>query len=141
MRRTGENEGAMVCKVLVVEDQLLIALHIEEAVLALGHEVVGIAANRRDALSQSDDCDVAFVDVQLQDGPTGPEIGRSLAEKGITVVFMTANPEALAGGVPGTLGVISKPLFDLELIGAVQYAAEICAGGDPLPPERLRRFT
>jgi CheY-like chemotaxis protein len=130
----------MSCKVLVVEDQLLIALHIEEAVLALGHDVVGIAANRRDALAQADDCEVAFVDVQLQDGPTGPEIGRALAEKGIAVVFMTANPEALADGVPGTLGVISKPLFDLELIGAIQYAIEVQAGGDPLPPERLRRF-
>ena len=130
----------MSCRVLVVEDQLLIALHIEEAVLALGHNVVGIAANRRDALAYANDCDVAFVDVQLQDGPTGPEIGRALAQQGIAVVFMTANPEVLADGVPGTLGVIPKPLFDLELIGAIQYAVEMRAGGNPLPPERLRRF-
>ncbi len=136
----GDNEGAMSFKILVVEDQLLIALHIEEAVLALGHDVVGIAANKRDALAFVDKCDVAFVDVQLQDGPTGPEIGRSLAEHGISVVFMTANPEALADGVTGTLGVISKPLFDLELIGAIQYATEVHAGGEPIPPERLRSF-
>lgn len=130
----------MAFRILVVEDQLLIALHIEEAVLALGHEVAGIAANRADALRLSDDCDIAFVDVQLQDGPTGPDIGRSLAANGTTVVFMTANPEALAGGIPGALGVISKPLFDLELIGSIQYAAEVRAGNNAMPPERMRRF-
>jgi two-component system, response regulator PdtaR len=127
-------------RVLVVEDQLLIALHIEEAVMALGFDVIGIAANRKDALKHRSDCDIAFVDVQLQDGVTGPQIGQALAEDGVTVVFMTANPEALEDGIPGTLGVISKPLFDLELIGAIQYAAEVRSGGNALPPERLKRF-
>jgi two-component system, response regulator PdtaR len=130
----------MAFRVLVVEDQLLIALHIEEAVMALGLDVIGIAANRVDALKYRADCDIAFVDVQLQDGVTGPQIGQALAEDGVTVVFMTANPEALDGGIPGTLGVISKPLFDLELIGAIQYAAEVRSGGNALPPERLKRF-
>jgi CheY-like chemotaxis protein len=127
-------------RILVVEDQLLIALHIEEAVLALGHEVAGIAANRADALGFENLCDIAFVDVQLQDGPTGPDVGRALAASGVTVIFMTANPEALASGVPGTLGVISKPLFDLELISAIQYATELRAGHPAVAPERLRQF-
>ncbi|TRL36172.1 response regulator [Rhizobium straminoryzae] len=128
-------------KILVVEDQLLIALHIEDAVIALGHEVAGIAANRADAMRLADCCDIALVDVQLQDGPTGPAIGRRLAETGKTVVFMTANPEALDDDIPGALGVISKPLFDLELIGSIQYAAAVHAGQDALAPERMRRFS
>lgn len=130
----------MAYRVLVVEDQLLIALHIEEAVTALGFDVVAIAANHTDAMKHRSDCDIAFVDVQLQDGVTGPKIGQELAEEGVTVVFMTANPEVLNGGVPGTLGVISKPLFDLELISAIQYAADVRRGGNALPPERLKRF-
>lgn len=127
-------------RILIVEDQLLIALHIEDAALALGHEVVGIAANRADAMRYVDDCDIALVDVQLQDGITGPQIGSRLAESGAAVVFMTANPDLLGEGVLGTLGVISKPLFDLELIGSIQYAADIKAGHETLPPERFRAF-
>lgn len=128
-------------KILIVEDQLLIALHIEDAALALGHEVVGIAANCADAMKFEHECDIALVDVQLQDGITGPQIGSRLAESGAAVVFMTANPDILGDGVTGTLGVISKPLFDLELISSIQYAAEIKAGNDALPPERFRRFS
>ncbi len=127
-------------RILVVEDQLLIALHIEDAVLALGHEVAGIAANAADALDAGDDADIALVDVHLQDGPTGPDIGRELAARGLTVIFMTANPEAIASGIPGTLGVISKPLFDLELIGSIQFAAEVRDGRNATPPERMRCF-
>ena len=80
-------------------------------------------------------------DQLLIDGPTGPAIGRRLAETGKTVVFMTANPEALDDDIPGALGVISKPLFDLELIGSIQYAAAVHAGQDALAPERMRRFS
>ncbi|MFD1747126.1 response regulator [Rhizobium helianthi] len=130
----------MAYRVLIVEDQLLIALHIEDAALALGHEVVGIAANQSDALRYLDECDIALVDVQLQDGVTGPDIGSKLAQSGVAVVFMTANPDLLGEGVTGTLGVISKPLFDLELIGSIQYAAEVKAGHEALPPERFRAF-
>lgn len=130
----------MVYKILIVEDQLLIALHIEDAVLALGHDVVAIAANQRDALMHMHDCDIALVDVQLQDGITGPSIGAALANSGATVMFMTANPDLLGEGVPGTLGVISKPIFDLELVGAIQFAADLRAGSEALAPERFRRF-
>lgn len=127
-------------RILVVEDQLLIALHIEDAVLALGHEIAGIAANTADALDAGEDADIALVDVHLQDGATGPDIGRLLAARGVTVIFMTANPEAIASGIPGALGVISKPLFDLELIGSIQFASEVRDGRTATPPERMRCF-
>lgn len=130
----------MTYKFLIVEDQLLIALHIEDAVLALGHDVLGIAANQRDALQFISDCEIALVDVQLQDGVTGPVIGAELAKSGATVVFMTANPDLLGDGVPGTIGVISKPIFDLELVGAIQFAADLRSGSEALAPERFRRF-
>lgn len=130
----------MTYKILIVEDQLLIALHTEDAVLALGHDVVGIAANQHDALQHAHCCEIALVDVQLQDGITGPSIGEALAKSGATVVFMTANPDLLGSGVPGTLGVISKPIFDLELVGAIQYAADLRSGTQALAPGRFKRF-
>jgi hypothetical protein len=43
--------------------------------------------------------DIALVDVNLVDGPTGPEIGRDLARRGCSVIFMTGNPECVENGV------------------------------------------
>lgn len=76
------------------------------------------------ALALGENADVALVDVDLLDGPTGPEIGKCLAESDVSVVFMTGNPSCLGDGVPGTLGVISKPLMDIEMIQAIQYAVD-----------------
>ncbi len=127
-------------KVLIVEDQPLIAMGLEEAVEELGHFPMGIAANLEDALALGEEADLAFVDVNLDDGPTGPEIGRQLAERGVAVLFMTSEPGALEPGVPGTMGVIAKPMFDLEMIQAIQYAVSRLSGEEVAPPERLVSF-
>lgn len=114
----------MACRILIVEDQPLIALCLEEAVIELGYKPAGMASTKSKALSLGANADVALVDVDLFDGPTGPEIGKSLAENDVSVVFMTGDPEKLGNGVPGTLGVISKPLMDIEMIQAIQYAVD-----------------
>ena len=114
----------MTCRILIVEDQPLIALCLEEAVIELGYKPAGMASTKAKAIALGEHADVALVDVNLMDGPTGPEIGETLAQKDVSVVFMTANPEALGDGVPGTLGVISKPMMDIEMIEAIQYAVD-----------------
>jgi DNA-binding response OmpR family regulator len=128
-------------RILIVEDQFLIAMAIEDAVLELGHHVSGIAASRRDVERIDGDADIAFVDVNLLDGPTGPLIGRDLAAKGCCVIFMTANPEAVANGIEGTLGVISKPVRDLDLISAIEFASCRCEGRAGLPPRNMKLFS
>jgi FixJ family two-component response regulator len=78
--------------------------------------------------------------VNLLDGPTGPEIGRTLAQKGCTVIFMTANPETVAGGIEGAVGVITKPVRDLDLVGVIQYASALRSGDHLPPPASLQLF-
>ncbi len=127
-------------RILIVEDQFLIAIDIEDAVLGLGHHVEGIAASRADALKHGDMVDIALVDVNLLDGPTGPEIGRALVQKGCTVIFMTANPETVAGGIEGAVGVITKPVRDLDLVSVIQYASSLRSGDHLPPPASLQLF-
>ena len=111
-------------RVLIVEDEFLIALDLEATVHSMGMEVTGFAANTEQALRFAPTADIAFVDVNLSDGATGPEIGRRLAEDyGVAVVFMTANPEMVAGGVKGTLGVVSKPVMPFVVEQSLKYAA------------------
>lgn len=127
-------------KVLIVEDHL-IAMMIEDAVIAAGFDVCGMAACRQDAVDLFDETDIALVDVNLRDRKTGPHIGAELAAAGKTVIFMTGNPEEVASGVSGALGVISKPVLDAELADLVSYAAAHCAGADNArPPRNLHLF-
>lgn len=127
-------------RVLVVEDEIFVAIEIEHVVRELGHTPVGIAADRNSALELARSADLAIVDLNLRDGPTGPEIGRVLAEDGVTVLFMTANPSQLGEGIPGTLGVIPKPVGDEELRDVVSFA--VCHRLNEVghPPPRLRLF-
>lgn len=131
----------MSCRILVVEDEVFVAAEIEHVISELGHEPVGIAADRRTAISLAPDTDIALVDLNLQDGPTGISIGRFLAEThGVTVLFMTANPAQLGDGVPGTLGVLPKPVTDQDLKLALEFVVAHRRDGDGHPPRRLQLF-
>jgi DNA-binding response OmpR family regulator len=131
----------MTYRVLVVEDEIFVAAEIEHVVEEMGFVPVGIAADQRSALALADAADIALVDLNLQDGPTGINIGRTLAdEHGTTVLFITANPAQLGNGVPGTLGVITKPVSDSELRAVLAYAAARHSEGEAQPPRRLSLF-
>ena len=127
-------------KVLVVEDEIFVAIEIEHVIEEMGLTPIGIAADERSALSLAEDADVALVDLNLQDGPTGARIGRKLAQHGVTVVFMTANPSQLGDGVPGTVGVLPKPVTDRDLRATVAYAVARREAAEAVPPARLRLF-
>ena len=90
----------MSSKVLVVEDEIFVAIEFENLLYDLGHQPVGIAADSRKALALAEQAELAFVDINLVDGPTGIEVGKALADLGVTVVYMTANPGQLGDGVP-----------------------------------------
>lgn len=131
----------MSCRVLVVEDEIFVAIEIESVLQELGHRPVGIAADSRRAIELARDAELAFVDLNLVDGPTGLEVGRLLAGSGITVLYMTANPAQLGEGVPGTVGVIAKPVNDRELRQAVDYAVAVHRKtSGVVPPSRLKLF-
>lgn len=129
------------CKILVVEDEIFVATEIESVVEELGYSPVGIAADSKKALELAPIAEVALVDLNLLDGPTGIDVGRFLAERhGVTVLFMTANPAQLGDGVPGTLGVLPKPVSDTELRQAVRYVVSHRNAEVASPPARLRLF-
>ena len=127
MRDSVVNAGMSDChhKVLIVEDENLIAMDVEDMVesSAVNAGVVGFASDKRRALALAPLADIALVDVNLADGPSGPEIGRILAETyGVTVIFMTGNPEMVQGGVDGALGVLCKPVSPRTVEQSLRYA-------------------
>lgn len=126
-------------RVLIVEDEILVAMELEETLNDLGHTVVGIAPDRYSFEAFADEhIDVALVDLNLRDGPTGIDIGRSLATRRAAVVFITANPGMLRDGVTGAIGVLPKPATRKAVADVVEYAGR----RSPMlsPPGELRLF-
>jgi DNA-binding response OmpR family regulator len=140
MRRRLASE-AMDQRVMIVEDEFLIALDVAETVESMGLKVAGFASGRKHALALAAYADIALVDVNLSDGRTGPDIGRELArEYGITVIFMTANPEDVGSGVEGSLGVLTKPVMPQVVEQTIDYAIANRLGGMAIVPRELKVF-
>jgi DNA-binding NarL/FixJ family response regulator len=115
----------MTARILIIEDEALVAMELRFVLEDLGYEVVGSAADARTALDlvRQKEVDLALVDIHLSDGPTGVELGRGLAnDNGVTVLYMTANPGMLREGVAGTIGVLPKPTDEHAVQKAVDYA-------------------
>lgn len=114
-------------KVIIVEDEALLALELETLVEDAGHEVVGWATTLDEVrkMIREADADVAFVDLQLADGPTGMDVARHIREADRSVVvFMTANPRWLPEDLDGAVGVIAKPYTMNGLMNALRYLHE-----------------
>lgn len=114
-------------KVLIVEDEALLAMELESLVEEAGHNVVGWAMSSDEAKAMVDtsDADVAFVDIHLSDGPTGVGVAEHISQsKRPIVVFMTANPKRIPENFAGAVGVISKPYTMNGLMSALRYLQE-----------------
>lgn len=130
-------------RVLIVEDEILVACEVEAVLEDIGHQVVGIAPDLNTALAlAAQPIDLALVDLNLRDGLTGPEIGRRLCERdGVAVLFVTANPRILGDGIAGAIGVLTKPADEAAVRSAVDYALRLIRDDDVGdPPASLRVF-
>lgn len=131
----------MPARILIVEDEMLVAFELESILHELGHETVGIVPDLEAAEGYFEQpIDLALVDLNLRDGLTGPQIGARLGASGVTVVFITANPGLLEGGVAGAIGVITKPTDETTVKAAVNYAVGVREGRRLAPPPALKLF-
>lgn len=110
-------------RILIVEDEALVAMEIAAVLRERGYDPVGVAADARTARAlAAKGVDIALVDCQLRDGVTGPLIGRHLMDAhGAAVIFVTANPR-LVEHVRDAHGVITKPSDNDVLCAAIEQA-------------------
>lgn len=112
--------------ILIVEDEILVALDIERVLADAGYHVAAIAADRAEALAAGDGAAIAFVDLNLRDGPTGPGIAVELARSyGTKVIYVTANPAQIEPRAETAIAYIRKPFTDAAILSAVALATDI----------------
>lgn len=122
-----EMEAEVPGKVLIIEDEPLIAMDIRNIVQDMGHTVTGIAPTRREALNLGEGAhpDLILADIQLADNSSGIDaVNDLLALLGdVPVVFITAFPDRLlTGEKPEPAFLITKPFTQEQVRSAVSQA-------------------
>jgi DNA-binding NtrC family response regulator len=116
-------------RILVVEDEALIAVMVEDMLIEMGGEVVGPAATVDDALemARGETLDAAVLDVNVRGRRIDP-VAEALMARGVPVLFATGYGEVrLASGAAVT--VIDKPYTQDKLSRGIAAAME---AADPL---------
>ena len=102
-------------RVLIIEDEPIIAMDLENLLVELGHKVVATAATREEAVAKahSERPGLVLADINLGEGGSGIDaVGDILASFDIPVIFVTAYPERLLTGErPEPTYLIAKPFL------------------------------
>jgi len=132
-----------VLKVLIAEDDLMIADMAEEVLVASGYEVCGIARTVAEAvaLGRLHRPDLAVIDLRLADGELGTEIAPQLdalepAERPrrLGVLYASGNISRILLTTAVGDACLAKPYRSVDLVRGLEIVSEIIATGTALPP-------
>lgn len=119
-------------RILIVEDEVIVALTMEDALSSAGHTVVGIARDEKNAvrLAKRERPDLALVDLYLAHDSSGADTARQMRETlGVPSVFVSGNPVDCRrlGSTAGVFGCLRKPFTEQDLLDAVAVAEAVLA--------------
>ncbi len=124
----------MPARILIVEDQAVIAHGLSRGLKALGHEIIGVAHNGRDGISAAAELhpELVLTDIGLGDGIDGIAVAAAIQESQvIPVIFLTAygDAETLERAMTTSpYGYILKP-FEIRQVEATIRIA-LCRRGE-----------
>lgn len=115
-------------KILVVEDEKIVQLHLSKIVESTGHELVGAVSRSAEALESARRTkpDLVLMDIRLAGGDDGIECARQISAKwDASIVFITAHSdsETLARAIPiEANGYLVKPFRAAEVAVSITTA-------------------
>jgi CheY-like chemotaxis protein len=128
-RGGGQAMGLLGGHALIIEDEMLIALEVENLLSDLGFETFDIARTPHEAVSfaEAHRPDLITADYRIEDG-TGLEAVRSIQASigAVPVVYVTGNADALKGERASE--IIEKPILPGRLAAACRRACHAAAG-------------
>jgi DNA-binding NarL/FixJ family response regulator len=113
----------MLSRVIIIEDEMFVLIHLKKIVSSLGYTVVDTYYNAEDFLFETNwNFDVAIVDILLSGKLTGLDIAKSLRKKHKPFIFLTANQDSFTIKEAAKLGpaaYLSKPFQNAEIEAAL----------------------
>jgi DNA-directed RNA polymerase specialized sigma24 family protein/CheY-like chemotaxis protein len=126
-------------RVLIIEDEPVVALDIEAIVTDSGHEVTGVARTRQEAVDmfRTNDVQLVLADIQLADGSSGIDaVNDILSEANVPVIFITAYPERLLTGErPEPTYLITKPFMPETVAATIGQVLFFFEPAEPTPAQ------
>lgn len=126
-----------VLKVLIAEDDLMIADMIEEVLLAQGYEVCGIARTVDEAvtLARRHKPDLAILDMRLADGGLGTQVAAQLASvAGLGILYASGNKAHVVLTAANGHAYLAKPFRPDDLLRSLEIVADTVATGGASGP-------
>jgi CheY-like chemotaxis protein len=124
-------------KVLIAEDELMIADMAEDILVKYGYEVCGIARTVAEAvaLGRHHKPDLALIDLRLADGGLGTEIAAQLGTLGrLGILYASGNTSHVMLTAADGDACLAKPYRSTDLLRGLQIVADIVATGTASPP-------
>jgi DNA-binding response OmpR family regulator len=122
-------------KVLIVEDESLIALMVEDALQEAGYISCGTAGSETEALriAERERPDFAVLDINLELGGSGLNVGRVLSALGVSILYATGYCPSHSSemGETGAWACLSKPYRPDDVPAALRALAAMQAGQRP----------
>ncbi|MFH1115584.1 MAG: response regulator [Pseudomonadota bacterium] len=115
-------------KIMVVEDEIVVAMELQSRLIALGYTVAGMVSGGEDAMDLAEKTmpDLVLMDVKLAGDVDGVETARILRKRhNIPVVYVTAHADddtLQRAKHTYPLGYIVKPFSDSDLRAAIEVA-------------------
>ncbi len=131
-------------KILLAEDDMLIAMDMQAMMEDAGHIVLGPVATvgQGESIASETLPDIAIVDIGLKNGESGVDLAR-LLRKGwnVPVIFVSGEPTRAQAGRDNAVAFLPKPVMPDDLERSIDVARAI-AMGQPLPdvPPQLEVF-
>jgi DNA-binding response OmpR family regulator len=125
-----------VLKVLIAEDDLMIADMIEEALVSHGYEVCGIATTVAEgiALGRQHRPDLAIIDIRLAGGGVGTDIAAQLDRAHVGILYATGNVSLALRNIADGDACLAKPYRPEDLMRGLEIVARIVTTGIASPP-------
>jgi CheY-like chemotaxis protein len=127
--------GQRMLKVLIVEDDLMLADFSEEILVERGYEVCGIARTVAEAvaLARRSPPDLVMLDLRLADGGLGTEVAAQLRASGRPgILYITGNMSQVV--LTDGDACLAKPYRSNDLLRGLEIVAGIVATGKAQPP-------
>ncbi|MDO9477844.1 MAG: diguanylate cyclase, partial [Pseudohongiella sp.] len=117
-------------KILIVEDETIVAMDIKRRLEKLGYQVTGLAAKAKQALElvENDQPDIILMDIHLNDTLDGIDIANQINLKyRIPVIFVTAYSEDSTmsrASQARPYGYLLKPFSERDLCAVIRISLE-----------------
>ncbi|UEM03180.1 response regulator [Skermanella rosea] len=131
-------------RILIVEDEAIIALCIGMTLQGAGHEVLGPVATLDGCIKLAERTmpELALVDINLEAAGTGVDVARELLERwGVISIFVSAQEVVARRNRDAAVGYLNKPFDTRTLLESVKVAELIQQGSTPTTvPNGLELF-